>query len=198
MLKLSAYDVFRKLPRDLTHGTTHGGVLSAIAIVLIALVFVFETWTYMAGEVETSVMLDTNREQLLQINFKLTMMRLPCQFASVDVWDYLGNNRLDLTKNIHKTMVSGPTGENILGAWDDGMAHNAGNTDEEAAKAQIGLDESEHLDEANFKSSLEANKWSFVDFYAPWCIHWYVVMDPIAFSATSVRWIALILVVVLR
>lgn len=172
MLKLSAYDVFRKLPRDLTHGTAHGGVLSVLAVLLIGLVFVFELWTYLAGEVETSVMLDTNREQLLQINFKVTMMRLPCEFASVDVWDYLGNNKLDLTKNIHKTMVSGPRGENVLGAWDDGMAHTSGGTNEEVAKAVIGMQESEHLDEKNFQTSLEGNAWSFVDFYAPWCIHW--------------------------
>jgi protein disulfide-isomerase-like protein len=143
------------------------------------LVFVFELWTYLAGEVETSVMLDTNREQLLQINFKVTMMRLPCEFASVDVWDYLGNNRLDLTKNIHKTMVSGPTGEKVLGAWDDGMALSSGGSADEQRAAldiiahpQIGLEECEHIDgEADFKAKLAANLWSFVDFYAPWCIH---------------------------
>lgn len=175
MIKLSAYDVFRKLPRDLTHGTVHGGFLSVLALLLISLVFVFELWTYVAGEVETSVMLDTNREKLLQINFKISMLRLPCEFTSVDVWDYLGNNQLDLTKNIHKTMVTGPRGERILGAWDDGNPHTAGNSDDEVARPEIGLDESEELKEANFKASLEANHWSFVDFYAPWCIHWYVV-----------------------
>lgn len=171
MLKLSTYDVFRKLPRDLTHGTVHGGVLSVVAVLTITLVFLFELWTYLAGAVETSVMLDTNREQLLQINFRLTMLKLPCEFAAVDVWDYLGNNRLDLTKNIHKTMVSGPRGEKVLGAWDDGMANSAGGTNDEVVKAQIGMDESEHLEEANFQKSLEGNAWSFVDFYAPWCIH---------------------------
>jgi thiol-disulfide isomerase/thioredoxin len=179
MLRLSSWDVFRKLPKDLTHGTSHGGVLSVLAVLLIGLVFLFELWTYLAGEVQTSVMLDTNREQLLQINFKLTMMRLPCEFASVDVWDYLGNNRLDLTKNIHKTMVSGPTGEKVLGAWDDGMAFGAGGTIEEHNAAvdsvvhpQVGLDECDHIDgEEDFNTKLAGNAWSFVDFYAPWCIH---------------------------
>lgn len=170
MLKLSSYDVFRKLPRDLTHGTSHGGILSVAAIALIFLVFLFELWNYLAGEVETAVMLDTNREQLLQINFKVTLMRLPCEFTSVDVRDYLDNTRLDISKDVHKTMVSGPSGQKILGAYSDGNAYSAGESAEEE-HAQIGLQESEEINEANFKQKLSENKWSFVDFFAPWCIH---------------------------
>ncbi len=144
MLKLSAYDVFRKLPRDLTHGTTHGGVLSVLAIGLIFTVFILELSTYLTGEVETAVMLDTNSQDLLQINFKITAIRLPCEYASVDVWDYLGNNRLDLSKDIHKTMVSGPRGDKILGAYSDGTQYSVGDNPVET-KAQIGLSESETL-----------------------------------------------------
>lgn len=170
MLKLSSYDVFRKLPRDLTHGTSQGGVLSVLAVALILLVFLFELWTYVAGEVETAVMLDTNREALLQINFKVTALRLPCEFASVDVWDYLGNTRLDLTKNLHKTMVSGPQGRDILGAYSDGNAFSNGDSEDEV-KAHIGLSESEEIMQSNFDQKLAENAWTFVDFFAPWCIH---------------------------
>lgn len=170
MLKLSAYDLFRKLPRDLTHGTSQGGLLSVLAIIVIFLVFLFELWTYLAGEVETAVMLDTNRDQLLQINFKITALRLPCEFTSVDVRDYLDNTRLDLTKDLHKTMVAGPRGEKILGAYSDGNRYSAGDSDEEV-KAEIGLKEAEEINDKNFKEKLAANHWSFVDFFAPWCIH---------------------------
>lgn len=144
--------------------------MSVFAIALILLVFLFELWTYLAGEVETAVMLDTNNEALLQINFKVTAIRLPCEFTNVDVWDYLGNTRLDLTKDIHKTMVSGPRGEKILGAYSDGNRHSAGDSPDEV-RAQIGLQESEEIDAHNFDAKLEANHWSFVDFFAPWCIH---------------------------
>lgn len=170
MLKLSAYDVFRKLPRDLTHGTTQGGVLSVLAIALIVTVFLFELFHYLSGTVETAVMLDTNREQLLQINFKVTAVRLPCEFTSVDVRDYLDNARLDISKDIHKTMVTGASGERILGAYSDGNAYSAGDSAEEDV-AHIGLQESEELTADNFKQKLKENHWSFVDFFAPWCIH---------------------------
>lgn len=172
MLRLSSYDVFRKLPRDLTHGTSHGGVLSLLAIVLIAVVFLLELSSYLAGEVETAVILDTNRQDTLQINFRITVMQLPCEYASVDVWDYLGNNRLDLSRDIHKTMVTGQFGEKILGAFSDGSEHSSGYNAVEA-KAEIGRDESELLTRANFDEETGKNAWSFIDFYAPWCIHWY-------------------------
>lgn len=170
MLKLSSYDVFRKLPRDLTHGTSQGGILSLLAVGVILLVFFFELWTYLAGEVETAVMLDTNRETLLRINFKITAIRLPCEFTSVDVWDYLGNTRLDLSSDMHKTMVSGPRGEKILGAYSDGNRNSAGHSEDEV-RAEIGLNESEEIDQSNFEAKLAENHWSFVNFFAPWCNH---------------------------
>jgi hypothetical protein len=173
MLRLTSYDVFRRLPRDLTHGTSHGGFLSVVAVMLIGVVVFLELWTYLAGEVETAVMLDTNREQLLQINFRILVPQLPCEFASIDVWDYMGNNKLDISENIHKTIVTGPGGEQIVGVWEDGMARGTGYSQDEV-KAKIGIQESTKLNQADFSTSLAANNWSFVDFYAPWCIHWYV------------------------
>ncbi|CAN8068061.1 unnamed protein product [Agarophyton chilense] len=170
MLKLSSYDVFRKLPRDLTHGTSQGGILSVIAISIIGLVFLFELWTYLAGEVETAVMLDTNTEQSLQINFKITTLSLPCEFTSVDVWDYLGNTRLDISPQIHKTIVTGRHGEKIMGAYSDGNRFSSGDSRDEV-EAEIGLSESEDINGDNFEQKLSENHWSFVDFFAPWCIH---------------------------
>eukprot|EP00172_Hildenbrandia_rubra_P002689 Plantae.Rhodophyta-Hildenbrandia_rubra.ctg37368.p1 GENE.Plantae.Rhodophyta-Hildenbrandia_rubra.ctg37368~~Plantae.Rhodophyta-Hildenbrandia_rubra.ctg37368.p1 ORF type:complete len:461 (-),score=55.92 Plantae.Rhodophyta-Hildenbrandia_rubra.ctg37368:506-1888(-) len=173
-MKLSGYDIFRKVPRDLTHGTTHGAILSIFAFLLMSLLFTFELWTYLAGKVETSVMLDTNRNSLLQINFKITVLQLPCEFTSIDVWDYLGNNKLDLAKDLHKTMVTGERGEHILGAWDDGMSTSNGDNAveyEQGVKLQLGMDESETLNKDNFDDELKKNTWSFVDFYANWCSH---------------------------
>jgi hypothetical protein len=113
------------------------------------------------------------REQLLQINFRILVPQLPCEFASIDVWDYMGNNKLDISENIHKTIVTGPGGEQIVGVWEDGMARGTGYSQDEV-KAKIGIQESTKLNQADFSTSLAANNWSFVDFYAPWCIHWYV------------------------
>ena len=38
----------------------------------------------------------------LRINFNITMLALPCDYASVDVLDLLGTNKVNMTKNIVK------------------------------------------------------------------------------------------------
>lgn len=38
----------------------------------------------------------------LRINFNITMLSLPCDYASVDVLDLLGTNKVNMTKNIVK------------------------------------------------------------------------------------------------
>lgn len=38
----------------------------------------------------------------LRINFNITMLDLPCEFAAIDMLDVLGTNRFNVTKNIEK------------------------------------------------------------------------------------------------
>ena len=108
---LSNLDIFRKIPRDLTRSTRHGGALSLAVFGLIFAVLVFETWTYMEGETRSRIVLDSNSESKLDINFELSFYELPCRFASIEAWDYLGNAKLDITGDIEKTVISGTHGE---------------------------------------------------------------------------------------
>ena len=56
----------------------------------------------MSTTVETSVMLDTNSETQLRINFNITLMDLSCDYAAIDVVDVLGTNSMNVTSNIEK------------------------------------------------------------------------------------------------
>lgn len=38
----------------------------------------------------------------IRINFNITMLDLPCEYAAVDVLDVLGTNQQNVTKNIEK------------------------------------------------------------------------------------------------
>ena len=48
--------------------------------------FIVELWAFMATTTETSVILDTNSDTQLRINFNITLMDLSCDYASVDVY----------------------------------------------------------------------------------------------------------------
>lgn len=118
-MRLSALDLFRKVPRDLTHTTAHGGVLSVLAFAVLGVLFFFETWSYLAGSTRTSTVLDDNADALLQVNVALRFLELPCAFATVELWDYFGTNRLDVTADVRKMRISGPTGEHLVGEYSE-------------------------------------------------------------------------------
>lgn len=117
MVKLSSLDLFRKVPKDLTQATGRGGFLSIAVTALLALVLTFETWTYISGETRSKIVLDNNNESLLDINFEVSFFELPCRFANVEVWDYLGNAKLDVSTKIQKTVISGADGEIHVGEY---------------------------------------------------------------------------------
>ena len=54
--------------------------------------FLVELGAFMSTSVDTSVILDTNSDTQLRINFNITLMDLSCEFAAIDVYDVLGTN----------------------------------------------------------------------------------------------------------
>lgn len=70
--------------------------------VFMVTLFLVEVYAFMSTTVETSVMLDTNSETQLRINFNITLMDLSCDYAAIDVVDVLGTNSMNVTSNIEK------------------------------------------------------------------------------------------------
>ena len=56
------------------------------------ILFVVELAAFMRTSIDTSVILDTNADTMLRINFNITLMDLSCEFAAIDVYDVLGTN----------------------------------------------------------------------------------------------------------
>ena len=49
---------------------------------------------------------DSNEDPRIQLNFNITMMDLPCEYATVDVYSSIGFQK-NVTKNVRKFPVSG-------------------------------------------------------------------------------------------
>lgn len=176
-MRLSAFDLFRKVPRDLTHTTAHGGVLSVVAFSVLGLLFFFETWSYLAGSTSTSIVLDDNADALLQVNIALRFLELPCAFATVELWDYFGTNRLDVTADVRKVRVSGVHGEHVLsGEYSDRTFDGAPHVEPRIA-AGLPVPRAmaaphpmlDTLTEADFEARLEGDPLAFVAFVVAWC-----------------------------
>ena len=83
MSGLKMMDFFRKIPADLTETTITGAALSVAACIFMGVLFIVELYAFLSTTVETGVMLDTNSDTLLRINFNVTMLDLQCDYAAV-------------------------------------------------------------------------------------------------------------------
>ncbi|CAA0396643.1 unnamed protein product [Arabidopsis thaliana] len=112
--KIKSVDFYRKIPRDLTEASLSGAGLSIIAALSMIFLFGMELNNYLAVSTSTSVIVDRSADgDFLRLDFNISFPSLSCEFASVDVSDVLGTNRLNVTKTIRKFSIDSnmrPTG----------------------------------------------------------------------------------------
>merc|ERR1719183_2656629 len=99
---LSSIDFYRRVPKDLTEATFLGAVMSICALSVMGILFLSETWAFARTMIATSISLDENTEPQIRLNFNITLLDLHCDYVSVDVWDSLGTNLQNVTKNVDK------------------------------------------------------------------------------------------------
>lgn len=164
MVKLSSFDIFRKIPTDLTVASRRGGVLSILTACIISIVLFCEIWTYVEGETKSRIVLDSNSESKLDINFEISFLELPCRFANVEVWDYLGNAKLDVSSKIRKTVITGDLGEERKGDYEhQGVVRTETVRHDDTSHTKP--EEIVELDPNNYGRYLKANEYTFVLYY---------------------------------
>ena len=97
--------MYQRAPADLTESTLRGKIMSMVAAVSISTLFLLETKAYFSTTLEIDLLLHnpTNDidEPQVQLNFDITMMDMPCEQATVDVFSTVGYEK-NVTKNIRK------------------------------------------------------------------------------------------------
>lgn len=117
--------------------------------------------------------MDPKHDENIRINFNITLPNLSCQFASLDVVNALGAEQLNVTQNIKKYKVD-----------EKGWAQEITEEAEEHPHYQemdVSSDPNEfskkiNLD--NFIDFVQNNKYTLMEFYAPWC-HWCQKLAPV-------------------
>lgn len=171
---LSSVDFYRRVPKDLTEATALGAFMSLCAMGVMGVLFLSETAAFARTTMATSITLDENTRPQIRLNFNITMHDLHCDYVSVDVWDALGTNRQNVTKNVEKWQLddtgrrrvfSGRNRETREVKHDD----HDGKTLDDIHNEQ-GVIHAADLTDATFDGWLTEHEMAFVDMYAPWCV----------------------------
>ena len=139
---------------------------------VMSILFLSETMAFARTNMQTSITLDENTQPQLRLNFNITMMDLHCDYVSVDVWDALGTNRQNVTKNVEKWQLDSDGRRRIFSGRNRDLRevkHDEHDETLEEMHEAEGVHAVE-LTSANFDDWIKENPMAFVDLFAPWCI----------------------------
>jgi len=169
---LSSVDFYRRVPRDLTEATALGAFMSVCAIAVMGVLFLCETTAFARTNMSTSISVDENTQPEIRLNFNITMMDLHCDYVSVDVWDALGTNRQNITKNVEKWQLD-DEGKRRIFAGRNRETREVRHDEHDMTLEEMHEEDGVHaqqLDDTNFDEWIKANEMAFVDMFAPWCV----------------------------
>ncbi|KAJ8610018.1 hypothetical protein CTAYLR_006645 [Chrysophaeum taylorii] len=159
------------VPGDLTEASLAGGACSVVALVLMGVMMFVEVVTFASrSPIVTKIDVDLHSGTQLRINFNLSFPHLHCDFASIDVWDKIGRNQLNLSRNIEKWQLDEDGTRRMYqgrNRRDYDIEHDLHHPPLHELHADgVHVETVGASDWAHFS---EENEFSFVNFYAPWC-----------------------------
>jgi Endoplasmic Reticulum-Golgi Intermediate Compartment (ERGIC) len=142
--------------------------MSVVAMSVMAVLFFSETAAFARSRIVTNIAVDDNSEPQLRLNFNITLLDVHCDYVSVDVWDALGTNRQNVTRNVDKWQLDEAGAKRIFSGrnretrelnWDSEVDLTTVEGEGEAVTT---------LTKETFAEFLQSNEMAFIDLYAPW------------------------------
>lgn len=147
--------------------------MSICAIFVMGILFFSETIAFFRTNIATSIAIDENSEPQIRLNFNITMLDLNCDYVSVDVWDALGTNRQNVTKNVDKWQLDENGIKRVFSGRNRDMrelTHDEHGMTLEEIHAKEGVNVIDITSKEMFDQFMQENEMAFVDLYAPWCV----------------------------
>jgi len=101
------FDIYRKVPKDLTQPTITGAVISISCVVFMLGLFTFELFHYLSGSVVSEVFVDDagGSTDRIPVYIRVTLPKLKCDFVGLDIQDDMGRHEVGMVENTNKIPV---------------------------------------------------------------------------------------------
>jgi len=175
-------DAFKRVKSEFTDGWVTGGLLSIAGSIFIFFLILSEFSNYLAVRTLSEVQMSANMDAQVRININVSLPKLPCQFASLDVRDVIGTSRMNITTNIRKWKLSSHGKERTAEMTENQVAPKH---EVEDKHPEDPVEKAQMLNNNNFKSYIQSNDLVLVNFYAPWC-HWSRRLMPTWHNTASI------------
>jgi len=107
MRAIKRFDLYRKVPRDLTEPTLSGAAVSCCTVTLALYLFSAEFFVFVQRRWESEMFIaESTTEEKLQINLDITLPALPCELISFDAQDVMGSHEVDAHGNLFKDRLT--------------------------------------------------------------------------------------------
>lgn len=107
MKTVRRFDLYRKVPRDLTEPTVSGALVSLLTVCLGAYLFLTELNNFLDRKWESEMFIDGSKtEEKLRINLDIIMPAMPCELLSFDAQDVMGSHEVDAHGNLFKERLT--------------------------------------------------------------------------------------------
>lgn len=146
--------------------------MSIAAIAVMGILFLSETAAFASSRIATSIAVDENTSPQIRLNFNITMLDVNCDYVNIDVWDALGTNRQNVTKNVDKWHLDEDGIRRVYGGRNRESRELEHETHEKTLE-EMHQEEGVHaieLTSENFDEFMEENPMAFVDMFAPWYV----------------------------
>jgi len=101
------FDIYRKVPKDLTQPTLTGALISVTCCLSIFVLIVSELNRYLATDLVSTVYVDNpNPESRIPVTLTIELPRLKCEYVGLDIQDDMGRHEVGFVDNTEKTPIS--------------------------------------------------------------------------------------------
>ncbi|CAH1785117.1 unnamed protein product, partial [Owenia fusiformis] len=99
------FDIYRKIPKDLTQPTSTGAFISVSSILFITYLFLAELRAYILPEVVSELYVNNpiGHDERIPVRIRISLPNMQCQYLGLDIQDDLGRHEVGFVENTEKT-----------------------------------------------------------------------------------------------